>query len=156
MVDCTARQALMLDIIWPRPCDWSVPAHRHANVSKKSFRSGWFLGVLRTLPQHNDGGRLAAERHDYDEAPGSSSGEFGRVRRTGHALEKTGEASSRAVVGYGGVACSSEGHATMAFQNALSKPARNGTFSSDQCKPTKHRPCSSRPPSPQPSQPVTF
>ena len=25
IVACTARQALMFDITWPRPCDWSVP-----------------------------------------------------------------------------------------------------------------------------------
>lgn len=62
MVDCTARQALMLERICPRPCDWSVPAAQSVQAFLLDEARRQELRA-HTLAQDHDGGRLPAERH---------------------------------------------------------------------------------------------
>ena len=56
IVDCTARQALMLETIWPRPCDESVPVTVSYIVRATD-------PARLTLLQHDDRWGLASERH---------------------------------------------------------------------------------------------
>ncbi len=73
MVAWTAKQALMLEMIWPLPCEVSVPA----TAELESAGGGLWLvrgfsgrrwkrckeGLLRTLFQDDNRRGLAAKRH---------------------------------------------------------------------------------------------
>ena len=77
MVAWTAVHALMLEMIWFLPCDWSVPVL----FSKSIHRRGGFFRVL-TFSEDDDGRRLAAERHSGEEFLGC----WGTGEKTGSLL----------------------------------------------------------------------
>ena len=49
MVDWTAKQALMFDMICPRPCDWSVPARYWLATPNLSISDCFFSPSFRTM-----------------------------------------------------------------------------------------------------------
>ena len=72
MVAWTARQALMLEMIWPLPWEVSVPAkEKHScqpdaplnNLCLPARGSFWRWGSSLTFLEDDDGGRLPSERH---------------------------------------------------------------------------------------------
>jgi hypothetical protein len=84
MVDCTARQALMLEMICPRPWDWSVPVNVSVSKTLKSSR-------LLTLAQHDNCRCLTAERHFVKMLDGN------RIRRGLRKVQRPAKANRKSL-----------------------------------------------------------